>query len=223
MVNIQKIKILTINFGPQHPAAHGVLRLILELNGERILFADPHIGLLHRGSEKFIETKPFIQSLPYFDRLDVSVAQIFLYFSIVSTLYDYVVSFIRCEILLFRTFKQFICLRNAEVEHKQSQFNLDELFNINPYVIHSIFFLCRKTHSSVFFIFFWVKVGWIRFSLNRKETTHLYNIVANGDVGFVSIKKALNILVKLGVNMFCFWKIFSEMTTKKYIKKGVIR
>jgi len=67
---LRKIKLLTINFGPQHPAAHGVLRLILELNGERVIYADPHIGLLHRGTEKFIENKPYIHSLPYFDRLD---------------------------------------------------------------------------------------------------------------------------------------------------------
>ncbi|CCA70138.1 probable NADH dehydrogenase (ubiquinone) 49K chain [Serendipita indica DSM 11827] len=60
----------TINFGPQHPAAHGVLRLILELNGEEILRADPHIGLLHRGTEKLCEYKTYIQALPYFDRLD---------------------------------------------------------------------------------------------------------------------------------------------------------
>ncbi|KAH9043673.1 NADH-ubiquinone oxidoreductase [Lactarius pseudohatsudake] len=60
----------TINFGPQHPAAHGVLRLILELNGEEILRSDPHIGLLHRGTEKLIEYKTYIQALPYFDRLD---------------------------------------------------------------------------------------------------------------------------------------------------------
>jgi len=60
----------TLNFGPQHPAAHGVLRLVLELNGEIILKADPHIGLLHRGTEKLIEYKNYIQALPYFDRLD---------------------------------------------------------------------------------------------------------------------------------------------------------
>ena len=59
-----------LNFGPQHPAAHGVLRLLLELNGERIIQADPHIGLLHRGTEKLIETKTCMQSIPYFDRLD---------------------------------------------------------------------------------------------------------------------------------------------------------
>jgi NADH dehydrogenase (ubiquinone) Fe-S protein 2 len=67
---IKKVKVLNVNFGPQHPAAHGVLRLILETVGERILYCDPHIGLLHRGTEKLIEHKSYIQSLPYFDRLD---------------------------------------------------------------------------------------------------------------------------------------------------------
>ena len=60
----------TINFGPQHPAAHGVLRLVLELEGEVIERVDPHIGLLHRGTEKLIEHKTYLQALPYFDRLD---------------------------------------------------------------------------------------------------------------------------------------------------------
>lgn len=59
-----------MNFGPQHPAAHGVLRLILELNGEEIVRSDPHVGLLHRGTEKLIEYKTYLQALPYFDRLD---------------------------------------------------------------------------------------------------------------------------------------------------------
>lgn len=66
----KKIKNFTLNFGPQHPAAHGVLRLILELDGEVIVRADPHIGLLHRGTEKLIEYKTYLQALPYFDRLD---------------------------------------------------------------------------------------------------------------------------------------------------------
>jgi NADH dehydrogenase (ubiquinone) Fe-S protein 2 len=66
----KKIKNFTLNFGPQHPAAHGVLRLILELEGEQIVKADPHIGLLHRGTEKLIESKTYLQALPYFDRLD---------------------------------------------------------------------------------------------------------------------------------------------------------
>jgi NADH dehydrogenase (ubiquinone) Fe-S protein 2 len=66
----RELKNFTINFGPQHPAAHGVLRLILELDGEVVERADPHIGLLHRGTEKLIETKTYIQALPYFDRLD---------------------------------------------------------------------------------------------------------------------------------------------------------
>ena len=64
------IKNYTLNFGPQHPAAHGVLRLVLELDGEVVQRADPHIGLLHRGTEKLAEHKTFIQSLPYMDRLD---------------------------------------------------------------------------------------------------------------------------------------------------------
>lgn len=68
--NTNQIKNFIVNFGPQHPAAHGVLRLILELNGEIIKYADPHIGLLHRGTEKLIESKTYQQSLPYFDRLD---------------------------------------------------------------------------------------------------------------------------------------------------------
>lgn len=59
-----------MNFGPQHPAAHGVLRLILHLRGEFVEYADPHIGLLHRGTEKLIEQKTYLQALPYFDRLD---------------------------------------------------------------------------------------------------------------------------------------------------------
>ena len=76
MVNLLKkssvntIKTFNLNFGPQHPAAHGVLRLILEIKGEKINSADPHIGLLHRGTEKLIEYKTYIQALPYVDRLD---------------------------------------------------------------------------------------------------------------------------------------------------------
>ena len=64
------IKNMTLNFGPQHPAAHGVLRLVLEMDGEVVERADPHIGLLHRGTEKLIEHKTYLQALPYFDRLD---------------------------------------------------------------------------------------------------------------------------------------------------------
>jgi NADH-quinone oxidoreductase subunit D len=66
-----QIKNFTLNFGPQHPAAHGVLRLVLEMNGEVVERAEPHIGLLHRGTEKLIEYKTYLQALPYFDRLDL--------------------------------------------------------------------------------------------------------------------------------------------------------
>jgi NADH-quinone oxidoreductase subunit D len=64
------VRTFTLNFGPQHPAAHGVLRLVLELDGEVVERVDPHIGLLHRGTEKLIENKTYLQAIPYFDRLD---------------------------------------------------------------------------------------------------------------------------------------------------------
>ena len=69
MTDVQ-LKNMTLNFGPQHPAAHGVLRLVLEMDGEVVERADPHIGLLHRGTEKLIEHKTYMQAIPYFDRLD---------------------------------------------------------------------------------------------------------------------------------------------------------
>src|SRR6056297_1353376 len=65
-----EIKNYTLNFGPQHPAAHGVLRLILEMDGEVVQRADPHVGLLHRATEKLAESKPYNQSIGYMDRLD---------------------------------------------------------------------------------------------------------------------------------------------------------
>src|SRR5579859_4460813 len=69
MAEVQ-LKNFSMNFGPQHPAAHGVLRLVLEMDGEVVERADPHIGLLHRGTEKLIEYKTYLQAVPYFDRLD---------------------------------------------------------------------------------------------------------------------------------------------------------
>ena len=84
-----------MNFGPQHPAAHGVLRLVLELQGETIVKADPHIGLLHRGTEKLIEYRTYIQGLPYFDRLD--------YVSMMAQEYSYslaVESLLQCKVPL---------------------------------------------------------------------------------------------------------------------------
>jgi NADH dehydrogenase (ubiquinone) Fe-S protein 2 len=68
--SIVKKKAFNLNFGPQHPAAHGVLRCIINLTGEKILKVDPHIGLLHRGTEKLLEYKTYLQGIPYFDRLD---------------------------------------------------------------------------------------------------------------------------------------------------------
>jgi len=68
--NKKQVRSYNLNFGPQHPSAHGVLRLIVKSFGERVLKVDPHIGLLHRGTEKLIEYKNYLQALPYFDRLD---------------------------------------------------------------------------------------------------------------------------------------------------------
>src|ERR1700753_2386414 len=83
MAEVQ-LKNFTMNFGPQHPAAHGVLRLVLEMDGEVVERADPHIGLLHRGTEKLIEFKTYLQALPYIDRLDyVSVISNELVFCLV--------------------------------------------------------------------------------------------------------------------------------------------
>lgn len=82
--DLRKLRGFTLNFGPQHPAAHGVLRLILVLDGEIIVKADPHVGLLHRGTEKLIEHKTYLQALPYFDRLD--------YVSIMAQEYSYVLA-----------------------------------------------------------------------------------------------------------------------------------
>jgi len=69
-MKLKTLKTINLNFGPQHPAAHGVLRLILELNGEKIIKLDPHIGLLHRGTEKLAEYRTYLQNVPYLDRLD---------------------------------------------------------------------------------------------------------------------------------------------------------
>ena len=89
---IKKVKNFTLNFGPQHPAAHGVLRLILELKGETIVKANSHIGLLHRGTEKLIEHKNYLQALPYFDRLDyvsmMSQEHIFGYLGMVYAMFS---------------------------------------------------------------------------------------------------------------------------------------
>jgi len=90
---VHSLKNFTVNFGPQHPAAHGVLRLVLELDGEAVLRADPHIGLLHRGTEKLIEYKTYLQALPYFDRLD--------YVSMMSQEHSYVLAvekLLGCEV-----------------------------------------------------------------------------------------------------------------------------
>jgi len=87
------LKQFSMNFGPQHPAAHGVLRLILTLEGEVIKKADPHIGLLHRGTEKLMEYKTYMQALPYLDRLDYvsMMAQEYVYALLIEKFLDCIV------------------------------------------------------------------------------------------------------------------------------------
>ena len=104
---LKSIKNFTINFGPQHPAAHGVLRLILELNGEVILRAEPHIGLLHRGTEKLIEHKTYLQALPYFDRLD--------YVSMMSQEHSYCLAIEKLTNLKIPIRSQYIRVMFAEI------------------------------------------------------------------------------------------------------------
>jgi len=101
------VKNFTINFGPQHPAAHGVLRLILELDGEIITRAEPHIGLLHRGTEKLIEYKNYLQALPYFDRLD--------YVSMMSQEHSYCLAIEKLLQIKIPTRAQFIRVLFAEL------------------------------------------------------------------------------------------------------------
>jgi len=80
----RRVKSFILNFGPQHPAAHGVLRLVVQLNGELVERADSHVGFLHRGTEKLIESRTYLKSLPYFDRLD--------YVSMISQEHTYVLA-----------------------------------------------------------------------------------------------------------------------------------
>ena len=106
-MSIKKIKNFSLNFGPQHPAAHGVLRLILELDGEVVKRADPHIGLLHRGTEKLIETKNYLQALPYFDRLD--------YVSMMSQEHAYVLAIEKLLNINIPTRSQYIRVLFSEI------------------------------------------------------------------------------------------------------------
>ena len=108
--NFKKLRNFLLNFGPQHPAAHGVLRLILELDGELIVRADPHIGLLHRGTEKLLEYKTYLQGLPYFDRLDyVSMMAQELTFSLI------IENLIGCKINDFDSYTRIIYLELTRI------------------------------------------------------------------------------------------------------------
>ena len=129
---------MSLNFGPQHPAAHGVLRLVLEMNGEVVERADPHIGLLHRGTEKLIEYKTYIQALPYFDRLDGWEAEMLLYFWDVNhtlkNVHNKVCQIICPFVPLLKTFEWIRV--DSQVEHVFSQVRLHERFNISLNIVY---------------------------------------------------------------------------------------
>lgn len=120
--NLRTNRNFLLNFGPQHPAAHGVLRLVLELDGETILKADPHIGLLHRGTEKLIEYKTYLQALPYFDRLDYvsMMAQEHVYSLAVEKL-------LKCEVPLRAQYIRVIFLELTRI--------LNHLLNITTHAL----------------------------------------------------------------------------------------
>ena len=183
------IKSFILNFGPQHPAAHGVLRLVLEMNGEIVERADPHIGLLHRGTEKLIEYKTYIQALPYFDRLDGWEAEMLLYFwdlnNTLNNVHNKVCQIICKLVPLLRTF-EFIRV-DSQVEHVFSQVRLHERFNISLSIVYMYSprdYIYRITHSSDTFKLMRISVlkwrWWIGASQALKETNPPLNIVANG-------------------------------------------
>jgi len=183
--SLKKIKVFNLNFGPQHPAAHGVLRLILEIVGEKIIYCDPHIGLLHRGTEKLIESKNYIQALPYFDRLDGWEACRALYYSTVKLFNNLIHVRVKvCRIIfkcitMLRTFEKFQV--NSQVEYVFNQMRLHKCFNRVYFIEYKnkFKFLYRMTHSNHTFIKIKTSL-WIGTSQVLKEANHTHDIVANG-------------------------------------------
>lgn len=184
-VKLKRTKCMSLNFGPQHPAAHGVLRLVLDMNGEVVERADPHIGLLHRGTEKLIEYKTYIQALPYFDRLDGWEAEMLLYFwdnnHSLNNVHNKVCRIICKLVPLLRTFE--IIRVDSQVEHVFSQVRLHERFNISLNIVYMLGAnIYRITHSSdtlkLTSVLKWR--WWIGASQALKETNPPLNIVANG-------------------------------------------
>lgn len=170
-----------MNFGPQHPAAHGVLRLVLELDGEVVERADPHIGLLHRGTEKLMEYKTYIQALPYLDRLDGWEAGIRLYPGSINNVRSKVCQILHKLAPLPTTAKDF--WSNSQIGHVFSQVRLHERFNA------SLGIECITRRRSIYTPYDPLKRyslalletrRWIGASQALKETNPPQNIVANG-------------------------------------------
>lgn len=181
----KKLTNFSINFGPQHPAAHGVLRLILELNGEVVVRADPHIGLLHRGTEKLIEYKTFTQALPYFDRLDEWEAKILLYirYCILFVMYFFLNKVYIIFKKKFSLLKPYIYFNKySQIEYAFSQVSIYKRFNVNLGIKYMVDNIYRRTHLNFNLqnncIFVIKDID--KYKSSTKGNKHILSTVANG-------------------------------------------
>jgi len=180
---IKKVKNFTLNFGPQHPAAHGVLRLLLELKGETVIKATPHIGLLHRGTEKLIEYKNYLQALPYFDRLAGWETWMLLYIRnySVNPLY-YLQS--KVYLVFCRYFSLLRPLGSfpgySRLEHVFDQVRLYERFNVSLGIKYILYSMYRTTHLNRTLQSFSVNKDDDRYESGTEGDKHILQIVANG-------------------------------------------
>jgi hypothetical protein len=219
---LKKIKNFTINFGPQHPAAHGVLRLVLELKGEVVVRAEPHIGLLHRGTEKLIEHKNYIQALPYFDRLDEWEACMLLYTRNHSTnLLYYLVQSKVYRVLCW----YFSLVRSRELffEHSQldpvfGQVRLYERFNVSLGIKYIFFSMYRGTHLNCILQDFSVNKDVDKYKSCAQGDKHILQIVANGVLWLnrknTTIIKVIQVFFKINIYFILNFGVFATLLLK---------
>jgi hypothetical protein len=197
---VKSIKNLILNFGPQHPAAHGVLRLIIELDGEFILKVDAHIGLLHRGTEKLIEYKNYLQALPYVDRLDEWEAGTNLSLWIIKNRMEIFAFILLLIYSLLRTFT--ISSGNSQLKYTLCQIRLHERYNLfsRLYIIFNDTVWPALSVHSFYWVFYFNRhksgaeiSGWNRY-IKRGERRMWYNS-----------RKTVGISFEFGVsNYYCF-------------------
>jgi hypothetical protein len=209
----KKIKNFTMNFGPQHPAAHGVLRLVLELDGEIVKRADPHIGLLHRGTEKLIEYKTYLQALPYFDRLDEWETWLLLY---IRNHTANAVYYLQSKV--YQVFCRYFSLLRprglfpeySQLEHVCSQVRLYERLNASLGIKYILGRMYHMTHLSRTLptSFFSVNKDADRYESGIEGNRHILQIVANG-VLWLHRRNTTTIKVSL---------VFSEISIYLYLR-----